>query len=233
MDYSLTNYNTCLNFQNYFPVFKNFVIKEDGTLSLGDKVLSLKNFDIREIYFESNNLFADHLKSGKLSANKIFNIFKIYENKNIYLEHESDFYKNFGSENDFIDKYNNYYYSLLVNSDYLTEELRHFLTIFATRISFIQNNPSYTDNPRLVKEVDFWNNSLLKIESTRDKENNGKSNTLRKSLNNGNADYSGYEEDIEEDYLSKTGYVNIFLQTLLILGIGISLGSILLIKIIS
>lgn len=232
MDYSLTNYNTCLSFQNFFPVFKSFTINNDGTLSLDNKSISLKNFDIREIYFENSNLFAEHLKNNRLSPTKIFNIFKMYENKNIYLEHENDFYNNFGSENDFIDRYNYYYYSLLVNSDYLTRELQHFLATFATRIMYIQNDPNYTNNPRLVKEVDFWNNALLKIESTRDKDNNGKSNSLRKSLNNGNTDYSGYE-DIEDDYLSKTGYVNIFLQILLILGIGISIGSILLIKIIS
>jgi len=235
MNYSKSNYDTCLMFQNFFPVFKSFALTDSGTLEYNGKTISLSNFDIREIYFETNNLFAISLKNNTLSASKIFNIFKMYENKNTYLEHEEDFYNHFGEDLPFIDKYNSYYYILLKNSDYLTKELQHFLSTFATRIMYIENNPSYADNPRLVKEVDFWNDSLLKLESDRDKDINGKSNTLRKSLKNSEVPTSSEyaDEDVEEDFLSKTGYINIFLQVLLVLSIGIVIGSTLLIRIIS
>ena len=123
---------------------------------------------------------------------------------------------------DFVDKYNNYFFQLLLYHDYLTPELEKLLTTFVNRIYMIESDVNYTDNQRLVKEVDFYNSSLQQIDEINGRGNDGKnkSKKLIKLNPDGNSGYSK-----EEDYpdhsiewyrpLSKTGYLNIFLNIFL------------------
>lgn len=242
IDYTLSNTLAFNNLKNYFVVLDNDFTIENNYLTFKDKKLNLQNFDLREVLYANNSLLLNDLATGKISTANFFAILKVYEFKNIYLEHEDDFYKNFGSEEDFIDKYNNYFFQLLLYHDYLSKDLERLLGTFVNRIYLIESDINYTNNPRFVKEVDFYNTSLQQIDNINSKSQDGKnkSKKLIKTNPNGN-ELLGDEGD--EDYpdhsiewyrpLSKTGYLNIFLNILLFLSIGIILGSILFVKAIS
>ena len=239
-DYTLSNTLTFNNLKEYFFVLNNDFKLEDGYLIFKNKRLNLQGFDLREVIYVNNSLILNNLGEGKITTANFFDILKIYEFKDVYLEHEKDFYANFGSMEDFVDKYNNYFFQLLLYHDYLTPELEKLLTTFVNRIYMIESDVNYTDNQRLVKEVDFYNSSLQQIDEINGRGNDGKnkSKKLIKLNPDGNSGYSK-----EEDYpdhsiewyrpLSKTGYLNIFLNILLFLSIGIVLGSVLFIKAIS
>lgn len=222
--------------KGFFPVFNEFTI-EDNYLVFEDNRLSLRGFDIKEIFYDGSNSFYKHLSEGLLAAKKIFRIFRVYENKNMYFEYESKFYENFGSDADFVDRYNEYYYNLMLFFEYLTAELKRFLGTFVNRIMLVRSNPNYDDNPRLAKEVYFYDDSLLKLnDSSLDVDTNNKHKGLVKVLTNSNYQNNdfNYDPSIEElRPLSKAGYLNIFLNILLILSIGIVVGTAIFISAIS
>ncbi len=240
IDYTLNNTTCFNNLKNFFLVLNNDFTIENNYLIFKNKKLNIQNFDIREALYANNSLLLNNLSEGKITTSNFFEVLKIYEFKNIYLEHENDFYNNFGSEEDFVDKYNNYFFQLLLYHDYLSPELENFLKTFVNRIYLIESNINYTDNPRFVKEVDFYNTSLQQIDDINSKVANGNNKTMKLIKSNPN-DSNNYNE--EEEYpdhsiewyrpLSKTGYLNIFLNILLFLTIGIVLGSVLFIKAIS
>ncbi len=242
IDYTLSNTLAFNNLKNYFVVLDNDFTIENNYLTFKDKKLNLQHFDLREVLYANNSLLLNDLATGKISTANFFAILKVYEFKNIYLEHEDDFYKNFGSEEDFIDKYNNYFFQLLLYHDYLSKDLERLLGTFVNRIYLIESDINYTNNPRFVKEVDFYNTSLQQIDNINSKSQDGKnkSKKLIKTNPNGN---ELLQDEGDEDYpdhsiewyrpLSKTGYLNIFLNILLFLSIGIILGSILFVKAIS
>lgn len=240
IDYTLNNTTCFNNLKNFFLVLNNDFTIENNYLIFKNKKLNIQNFDIREALYANNSLLLNNLSEGKITTSNFFEILKIYEFKNIYLEHENDFYNNFGSEEDFVDKYNNYFFQLLLYHDYLSPELENFLKTFVNRIYLIESNINYTDNPRFVKEVDFYNTSLQQIDDINSKVANGNNKKMKLIKSNPN-DSNNYNE--EEEYpdhsiewyrpLSKTGYLNIFLNILLFLSIGIVLGSVLFIKAIS
>ena len=222
--------------KGFFPVFNEFSWR-DKFLVFENNKLSLEGFDIKEIFHDSSNFFYRHLREGLLSAKKIFRIFRIYENKNMYFEYEDKFYENFGGDMDFVDRYNEYYYNLMLFFDYLTEELRHFLGTFINKIALVRSNTNYDDNSRLAKEVYFYDEALLKLNDTSlDTDTNSKHKGLVKVLTNGNYQdkETYYDPSIEElRPLSRAGYLNIFLNILLILSIGIVLGAAIFISAIS
>ena len=106
-----------------------------------------------------------------------------------------------------------------------------------------ENNIGYTDNPKFVKEVDFYNTSLQQIDDINSKVQTGKNKSMKLIKTNPNSDGSYSDDNTLEEYpdhsiewyrpLSKTGYLNIFLNILLFLSIGIILGSILFVNAIS
>ena len=120
IDYTLNNTTCFNNLKNFFLVLNNDFTIENNYLIFKNKKLNIQNFDIREALYANNSLLINNLSEGKITTSKFFEIFKIYEFKNIYLEHENDFYNNFGSEEDFVDKYNNYFFQLLIYHDYLS-----------------------------------------------------------------------------------------------------------------
>ena len=240
IDYTLNNTTCFNNLKNFFLVLNNDFTIENNYLIFKNKKLNIQNFDIREALYANNSLLLNNLSEGKITTSNFFEILKIYEFKNIYLEHENDFYNNFGSEEDFVDKYNNYFFQLLLYHDYLSPELERLLRTFVNRIYLIENNIGYTDNPKFVKEVDFYNTSLQQIDDINSKvaNSNNKKMKLIKSNPNDSNNYSEEEEYPDHSIewyrpLSKTGYLNIFLNILLFLSIGIVLGSVLFIKAIS
>ena len=90
----------------------------------------------------------------------------------------------------------------------------------------------------LAKEVDFYNDALLKLnDASLDNNSNNKHKSLVKVLTNGyqnNETGTEYDPSIEElRPLSRAGYLNIFVNILLILSIGIVFGSIIFISAIS
>ncbi len=243
IDFTLSN-TICFNsLKNYFFVLNNDFMIENNYLIFKDKKLNLQNFDLREVLYANNSLLLNDLAAGKISTTNFFAILKIYEFKNVYLDHEADFYNNFGSEEDFIDKYNNYFFQLLLYHDYLNDDLKNLLSNFVRKIYKIESDVNYTDNPRFVKEVDFYNSALQQIDDINNRSQDGKNKSKKLIKTNPNAEGSYNEEDIDKDYpdhsiewyrpLSKTGYLNIFLNILLFLSIGIILGSILFVKAIS
>lgn len=242
IDYTLSNTLAFNNLKNYFVVLDNDFTIENNYLTFKDKKLNLQNFDLREVLYANNSLLLNDLATGKISTANFFAILKVYEFKNIYLEHEDDFYKNFGSEEDFIDKYNNYFFQLLLYHDYLSKDLERLLGTFVNRIYLIESDINYTNNPRFVKEVDFYNSSLQQVDNINSKSHDGKNKSKKLIKTNPNGNELLKDED-DEDYpdhsiewyrpLSKTGYLNIFLNILLFLSIGIILGSILFVKAIS
>lgn len=243
IDYTLNNTTCFNNLKSYFLVLNNDFTIDNNYLIFKNKRLNLQNFDIREALYANNGLLLNNLSEGSITTSNFFEILKIYEFKNIYLEHESDFYNNFGSEEDFVDKYNNYFFQLLLYHDYLSPELEHLLRTFVNRIYLIENNIGYTDNPKFVKEVDFYNTSLQQIDDINSKVQTGKNKSMKLIKTNPNSDGSYSDDNTLEEYpdhsiewyrpLSKTGYLNIFLNILLFLSIGIILGSILFVKAIS
>ena len=243
IDYTLNNTTCFNNLKNYFLVLNNDFTIDNNYLIFKNKRLNLQNFDIREALYANNGLLLNNLSEGSITTSNFFEILKIYEFKNIYLENENDFYNNFGSEEDFIDKYNNYFFQLLLYHDYLSPELERLLRTFVNRIYLIENNIGYTDNPKFVKEVDFYNTSLQQIDDINSKVQTGKNKSMKLIKTNPNSDGSYSDDNIDEKYpdhsiewyrpLSKTGYLNIFLNILLFLSIGIILGSILFVNAIS
>lgn len=243
IDYTLNNTTCFNNLKSYFLVLNNDFTIDNNYLIFKNKRLNLQNFDIREALYANNGLLLNNLNEGSITTSNFFEILKIYEFKNIYLEHENDFYNNFGSEEDFIDKYNNYFFQLLLYHDYLSPELERLLRTFVNRIYLIENNIGYTDNPKFVKEVDFYNTSLQQIDDINSKVQTGKNKSMKLIKTNPNSDGSYSDDNTLEEYpdhsiewyrpLSKTGYLNIFLNILLFLSIGIILGSILFVKAIS
>ena len=151
VDYTLSNTLTFNNLKEYFFVLNNDFKLEDGYLIFKNKRLNLQGFDLREVIYVNNSLILNNLGEGKITTANFFDILKIYEFKDVYLEHEKDFYANFGSMEDFVDKYNNYFFQLLLYHDYLTPELEKLLTTFVNRIYMIESDANYTDNQRLVK----------------------------------------------------------------------------------
>ena len=129
MDKSSDNISFINYLKNFFPVFNEFSFT-DNYLVFENNKLSLQGFDIKEIFYDSANSFYKHLREDLLSAKKIFRIFRVYENKNMYFEYENKFYENFGSDADFVDRYNEYFYNLMLFFEYLTEELKRFLNDF-------------------------------------------------------------------------------------------------------
>lgn len=237
IDKSSDNISFINYLKNFFPVFNEFSFT-DNYLVFENNKLSLQGFDIKEIFYDSSNSFYKHLREDLLSAKKIFRIFRVYENKNMYFEYENKFYENFGSDADFVDRYNEYFYNLMLFFEYLTEELKRFLGTFVNRIMIIQSDINYTDNIRLAKEVDFYNDALLKLnDASLDNNSNNKHKSLVKVLTNGyqnNETGTEYDPSIEElRPLSRAGYLNIFVNILLILSIGIVFGSIIFISAIS
>lgn len=240
IDYTLNNTVCFNNLKNYFLVLNNDFTIENNYLIFKNKRLNLQNFDIREALYANNSLLLNNLSEGKITTTNFFEVLKIYEFKNVYLEHESDFYNNFGSEEDFVNKYNNYFFQLLLYHDYLSPELERLLKTFINRIYLIESNVNYTDNPKFVKEVDFYNTSLQQIDDINSKVANGNNKTMKliKSNPNDNNSYSDEEEYPDHSIewyrpLSKTGYLNIFLNILFFLSIGIVIGASLFIKAIS
>ena len=124
MDKSSDNISFINYLKNFFPVFNEFSFT-DNYLVFENNKLSLQGFDIKEIFYDSANSFYKHLREDLLSDKKIFRIFRVYENKNMYFEYENKFYENFGSDADFVDRYNEYFYNLMLFFEYLTEELKN------------------------------------------------------------------------------------------------------------
>ena len=94
VDYTLSNTLTFNNLKEYFFVLNNDFKLEDGYLIFKNKRLNLQGFDLREVIYVNNSLILNNLGEGKITTANFFDILKIYEFKDVYLEHEKDFYAN-------------------------------------------------------------------------------------------------------------------------------------------
>ena len=238
IDNTLNNIVCFNNLKDYFFVINRDFSIDGQFLMFGEERLSLKNFDLREVIYNNNKAIIDELEAGTLSSFKLFRILKVYEYKSYYLEMESQFYKELGTESDNIKRFHSYLFQLKLYEAYLTPELKKLLDTYAKRLMFLAVNNEEKDNPRITNEEDFWNSTLAKVSEINDKEVNGKQKVKGLKLVNHNADGSVYDdEDDYPDYSieyyrsqSKAGYLNVFLNVLFLLSIGILLGSLLFIK---
>lgn len=91
VDYTLSNTLTFNNLKEYFFVLNNDFKLKDGYLIFKNKRLNLQGFDLREVIYVNNSLILNNLSEGKITTANFFDILKIYEFKDVYLEHEKDF----------------------------------------------------------------------------------------------------------------------------------------------